>query len=594
MAAIAEPRPAEAGVIFDSHAHAHHELGVFRTYIWSHDHKMIAKQYLLTALFFLIIGGLLAMGVRYKIAFPNTPVWGLGWFLPGYMVTEEGVIQPQMYNMLFTMHATIMVFFVVMPLLIGVFGNYLIPLQIGAPDMAFPFFNALSYWLYALSGVILLGSFSGPGGAAAAGWTAYPPLSNNGAYNLAQSGQSLWCLGLFINGLSSISGAMNYITTVINMRAPGMRMFRMPLTVWALFITAILLLLAVPVLGAAAAMLYFDLNLGTHFLQSTNGGDPLLWQHLFWFFGHPEVYIMILPAMGISSEILPVFARKPVFGYRAMVWAMAGIAILGFIVWGHHMFVSGMNLTLSAVFSVSTMVIAVPSAIKTFNWMGTVWRGSIRFTTANLFALGFVSMFVIGGLSGIFMASTPVDLFVHHTYFIVAHFHYVLFGGSILNIYAAIYFWFPKMFGRMMNETWGRVHFWVTLIFMNFTFFPMHNLGLGGMMRRIADPTQYEHLRALQPINVFITLSAFVLGLSTIIFFVNFFWSMFKGPKAPRNPWESNTLEWTLPSPVTLHGNFEKTPTVYHGPYEYSVPGMDKDFLPQDEPLKPEVKLGGH
>ncbi len=597
MAAVAEPRPLESGVApvaLDPHVHAHHEQGIFRTYIWSHDHKMIAKQYLLTALFFLIVGGLLAMGVRYKIAFPNVPIYGLNWLLPSYMVSEEGVILPQMYNMLFTMHATVMVFFVVMPLLIGVFGNYLIPLQIGAPDMAFPFFNALSYWLYALSGVMILCSFFVDGGAAAGGWTSYAPLSNNAAYNLTQKGQSLWCLGIFVNGLSSLSGAMNYITTVINMRAPGMRMFRMPLTVWALFITALLLLLAVPVLGAAASMLYLDLNFGTHFFQASGGGDPLLWQHLFWFFGHPEVYIMILPAMGISSEILPVFARKPVFGYRAMVWAMAGIAILGFIVWGHHMFVSGMNITLSAVFSVSTMIIAVPSAIKTFNWMGTVWRGSVRFTTPMLFALGFVSMFVIGGLSGIFMASTPVDLFVHHTYFIVAHIHYVLFGGSILNIYAAIYYWFPKMFGRMMNETWGRIHFWITLIFMNLTFFPMHNVGLGGMMRRIADPTQYEHLRALQPINIFITLSAFVLGASTLIFFVNFFYSMFKGPKAPPNPWEANTLEWTLPSPVTLHGNFEKTPTVYHGPYEYSVPGMDKDFLPQDEPLKPEVKLGGH
>ncbi|MBS0658158.1 MAG: cbb3-type cytochrome c oxidase subunit I, partial [Verrucomicrobia bacterium] len=305
-------------------------------------------------------------------------------------------------------------------------------------------------------------------------------------------------------------------------------------------------------------------------------------------------YIMILPAMGISSEILPVFSRKPVFGYRAMVWAMASIGFLGFIVWGHHMFVSGMNLVLSATFSISTMFIAVPSAIKTFNWMGTIWKGSIRFTTPMLFALAFVSMFVIGGLSGIFMASTPVDLFVHHTYFIVAHIHYVLFGGSILNIFAGVYFWFPKMFGRYMNETWGKVHFVLTFIFMNLTFFPMHNLGLGGMMRRIADPTQYEHLRNLQPINIFVTISAILLGLSTIIFFVNFFHSMYHGEKAPENPWQATTLEWTLPSPVTLHGNFEKTPVVYHGPYEYSVPGMDKDFLMQTEQAQPGAKLDAH
>ncbi len=574
--------------------HAHHQQGIFRTYIWSHDHKMIAKQYLLTALFFLIIGGLLALGVRYKIAFPDTGFPLLKYLLPTTMVSEDGIIQPGMYNMLFTMHATVMVFLVVMPLLIGVFGNYLIPLQIGAPDMAFPFYNALSYWLYAISGMMILYSFFVPGGAAAGGWTSYAPLSTTEAYNGTRMGQSLWGLGIFVNGLSSISGAANYITTVINMRAPGMTMMRLPLTVWSLFITALLLLLAVPVLGAAAALLFMDLNIGTHFFTSSNGGDPLLWQHLFWFFGHPEVYIMILPAMGISSEILPVFSRKPVFGYRAMVFAMAAIGILGFIVWGHHMFVSGMNLTLSATFSISTMVIAVPSAIKTFNWLGTVWRGSIRFTTPMLFALAFISMFVIGGLSGIFMASTPVDLFVHHTYFIVAHIHYVLFAGSILNIFAGVYFWFPKMFGRFMNDFWGKIHFVLTFVFLNLTFFPMHNLGLAGMMRRIADPTQYEHLRNLQPLNIFITLSAFALGLSTIIFFVNFFHSMFHGLKAPANPWQSNTLEWTLPSPVTLHGNFEKTPTVYHGPYEYSVPGMESDFLPQDQPAKPGTRVAAH
>lgn len=593
MATIAAPHAPAAA--HDAHHgdHAHHEQGFFRTYIWSHDHKMIAKQYLVTALFFLIIGGLLALGVRWKIAFPEYPVPILNYLLPQGMVVD-GVIQPGMYNMLFTMHATVMVFLVVMPLLIGVFGNYLIPLQIGAPDMAFPFYNALSYWLYAISGAIMLYSFFVPGGAAQSGWTSYAPLSTTPAYNGSQLGQSLWGLGIFINGLSSISGAANYITTIVNMRAPGMNMFRMPLTVWSLFITAILLCLAVPVLGAAAAMLYMDLNVGTHFFTSHSGGDPLLWQHLFWFFGHPEVYIMILPAMGISSEILPVFSRKPVFGYRAMVWAMGSIGFLGFIVWGHHMFVSGMNLVLSATFSISTMFIAVPSAIKTFNWMGTIWKGSIRFTTPMLFALAFVSMFVIGGLSGVFMASTPVDLFVHHTYFIVAHIHYVLFGGSILNIFAGVYFWFPKMFGRYMNETWGKVHFVLTFIFMNLTFFPMHNLGLGGMMRRIADPTQYEHLRNLQPINIFVTISAILLGLSTIIFFVNFFHSMYRGEKAPENPWQATTLEWTLPSPVTLHGNFEQTPTVYHGPYEYSVPGMDKDFLMQNEPAQPGAKLSAH
>ena len=386
---------------------------------------------------------------------------------------------------------------------------------------------------------------------------------------------------------------MNYITTVITMRAPGMTMFRMPLPVWAIFLTAILLILAIPVLSAAAALIIFDLNFGTTFYRPSGYGQPLLWQHLFWFFGHPEVYILILPAMGLTSEILSVYSRKPVFGYKAMVWAMISIGVLGFIVWGHHMYVSGMNLTLSAAFSVSTMVIAVPSAIKTFNWMGTIWRGSIHYTVPMAFAVSFVSMFVIGGLSGIFMASTPVDLFVHHTYFIVAHFHYVLFGGSMFAIFAAVYFWFPKMSGRMFNNTLGWIHFWMTFVFFNLTFFPMHNLGLGGMMRRIADPTVYDCLRQLQPLNVVCTIGAMGLGLATIPFVVNIVWSMRNGPKAPANPWNSTTLEWTVSHPIP-HGNFAVTPTVYHGPYEYSVPGLEKDYLPQNEKAPAHVTLEAH
>ena len=574
-------------------AHGHHELSFFNKYIWSEDHKTIAIQYLFSSLFFLTVGGLLAMGVRYQLAFPGVPVPLIGGLLPKWLVTDSGAFSPAGYNGLFTMHATVMVFLVVMPLLVGVFGNFLIPLKIGAPDMAFPFFNALSFWLFFLSGVVLLASFFAPAGFPASGWTSYAPLSSHAAYNGTQAGQSLWCVGIFINGLASIAGAVNYITTIVNMRAPGMKMFRLPLPVWALFVTAFLLLLAVPVLSAAAAMLFFDLNFGTSFFAGDNYGQPLLWQHLFWFFGHPEVYILILPAMGLVSEVIAVFSRKPIFGYKAMVFALIAIGGLGFIVWGHHMFVSGMNLLLSATFSFSTMVIAVPSAIKTFNWMGTVWGGSIRFKTPMCFALAFVSMFVIGGLSGIYMASTPVDLFIHHTYFIVAHIHYVLFGGSLFGVFAGIYFWYPKMFGRMMNEFWGKVHFVLAFMFFNLTFFPMHNLGLNGMMRRIADPTLYDHLRSQQPLQVFITLSAFGLGLSTIPFFINFFYSMFKGPKAPRNPWNSTTLEWTLPSPPG-HGNFEVTPTVYHGPYEYSVPGMEQDFLPQNQPAPDTVQLTVH
>jgi cytochrome c oxidase subunit 1 len=535
----------------------------------------------------------MAVAMRWQLGFPGHPIPVLGHLLPSGIVNDEGAIMPSGYNVLVTMHGTILVFFVAMPLLIGVFGNFLIPLKIGAGDMAFPALNELSYWLFALSGVIMMASFWVPGGAPGTGWTGYAPLSSVAAYNQTPMGQTLWCVALFVNGLSSLTGAVNYITTVITMRAPGMTMFRMPLPVWAIFLTAILLILAIPVLSAAAALIIFDLNLGTSFYKPQGGGQPLLWQHLFWFFGHPEVYILILPAMGLTSEILSVNSRKPVFGYKAMVWAMIAIGFLGFIVWGHHMYVSGMNLTLSAAFSVSTMVIAVPSAIKTFNWMGTIWRGSIHYTVPMAFAVSFVSMFVIGGLSGIFMASTPVDLFVHHTYFIVAHFHYVLFGGSMFAIFAAIYFWFPKMTGRMFDNTLGWIHFWMTFVFFNLTFFPMHNLGLGGMMRRIADPTVYDCLRQLQPLNVVCTIGAMGLGLATIPFVLNLVLSLRKAPDAPANPWNSTTLEWTLSHPIQ-HGNFPVTPTVYHGPYEYSVPGLQKDFLPQNEKAPAHVTLEAH
>ncbi|MEO6848075.1 MAG: cbb3-type cytochrome c oxidase subunit I [Chthoniobacterales bacterium] len=577
----------------DTHAHGeHHKPNWFFHYFWTYDHKMIGLQYLWTAFAFLFVGGALAMGVRFQLAYPGHVVPVIGRLLPA-TIAVDGAIIPAGYNALVTMHATVMVFLVVMPLVIGAFGNYLIPLKIGAGDMAFPLLNEVSYWLYVTSGLILMSSFFCPGGAPASGWTAYAPLSAVGAYNHTQMGQSLWCIGIFINGLSSIAGAVNYITTIVNLRCPGMTMFRLPLAVWALFITAILLLLAVPVLSAAGALLFFDLNFGTSFFKPGGEGQPLLWQHLFWFFGHPEVYIMILPAMGLVSEIIPVFSRKPIFGYKAMALALAAIGVLGFMVWGHHMFVSGMSLTMSAAFSVSTMFIAVPSAIKTFNWLGTIWRGSVQFTTAMCFALGFVSMFIIGGLSGIFMASTPVDLFIHHTYFIVAHIHYVLFGGSLFAVLGAVYFWFPKMFGRMLNERLGIFHFIMTFVFFNVTFFPMHNLGLGGMMRRIADPTIYEHLAQLQPLNILCTWGAFGLGLSMIPFFVNIFYSIFYGPKAPNNPWHATTLEWTVPSPPG-HGNFAVTPTVYHGPYEYSVPGMTKDYLPQNEPAPEGIHLEAH
>jgi cytochrome c oxidase subunit 1 len=551
---------------------------------------MIGRQFLFLGLLMLMIGGTLAMMVRWELAWPETAVPGFNWIPEPYMY--GGVIPPQTYNALFTMHATIMIFFVVMPIMVGCFGNFLIPLMIGTRDMAFPKLNMLSFWVGAVAGVVMLSSFFVAGGPAAAGWTGYAPLSARSQFTGVDVGQNLWIISLIILGASSLMGSINYITTIVNMRAPGMTYFRMPLTVWSLFITAVLLLLALPVLTAALAMLLFDRSFGTNFFIPEGGGEPLLWQHMFWFFGHPEVYILVLPAMGVTSDLLSTFSRKPIFGYHAMAFSMIAIAFLSWIVWGHHMFVSGMNPLLGTAFMMTTMVIAVPSAIKVFNWLGTLWGGSIRFTAPMLFALGFVSNFLIGGLSGIFMASTPVDIYIHDSYYIVAHFHYVV-AGIIFALFAAVYYWFPKMFGRMMNEGMSKIHFVLTYIFFNLTFFPMHFLGVGGHMRRIYNPTQYEFLLPLQHWNVFITVSAFCLGAAQIFFLVNFFWSLFSGKKAERNPWQANTLEWTAASPPP-HGNFEVQPVVYRGPYEYSSPEVKEDWLPQNRNLGAGAAVRAH
>ncbi len=604
-------------------AHAHHESFI-RKYIFSTDHKMIGKQFLLLGLMMLLLGGGLALLIRWQLAYPEKPLpllgaskqfvetgdpdttssWDMTWMEWLSKDQEEqnwlarnvpqGVITPAFYNAVFTMHATIMIFFVVMPILVGCFGNFLIPLMIGTRDMAFPVLNMLSFWVAVIAGMMMMIGFFVPGGHAAAGWTSYAPLSADPQWTGVDWGQNWWCLSLIVLGISSLMGSINYITTIINMRAPGMTLFRMPLVIWSLFIVAILLLLALPVLTAALAMLLFDRMAGTNFFNPAGGGEVLLWQHLFWFFGHPEVYILILPGMGIASEILPVFSRKPIFGYNAMVWAMIAIAFLGWIVWGHHMFQSGMNPTLGFTFMISTMIIAVPSAIKTFNWLGTMWGGNLRFTTPMLHVLAFVSMFVIGGLSGIYMASTPVDMFIHDTYFIVAHIHYVVFGGSIFGIFAAITYWFPKMYGRMMNEALNKIHFWLTFIAFNCTFFPMHILGVGGHMRRIYNPMQYEFLKDFQGMNEFISISAFVLGFTQLLFLFNFFYSLKGGRKAEDNPWQANTLEWTAIHPIP-HGNFAALPAVYRGPYEYSAPEVEEDWLPQTRKLATTATHGsGH
>src|SRR5580658_356626 len=563
-------------------AHAeHHELGFVRTYLFSTDHKMIAKQFLFVALFMMSIGGLMAMLMRLELGWPESQ-WSFLRIFPETL-QQDNAITPNTYNSMFTMHATIMIFFVVMPILVGTFGNLLVPLMIGARDMAFPILNMLSFWVSGVAAVIMLSSFFVTGGAAAAGWTSYAPLSAVPNYTGVDWGQDLWCISLIVLGAGSLMGSINYITTIINMRTKGMTFFRLPLVIWSLFITAILLLLALPVLTTALALLLFDRMAGTHFFLPSGGGEPLLWQHLFWFFGHPEVYIMILPAMGISSEIISVFSRKPIFGYRAMAYAMIAIAFLSWIVWGHHMFQSGMDPALGSGFMITTMVIGVPSAIKTFNWLGTLYKGNIHYTAAMLNALSFVAMFVIGGLSGIWMASTPVDMYIHDTYFIVAHIHYVLFGGSLFGIFAGVTYWYPKMFGHMMSEKLGKVHFWITFVAFNCTFFPMHILGMAGHMRRIYNPQQYDFLKPIIPINEFISISAFVLGAAQFFLLANIIYSYFKGAKAPENPWNANTLEWTTPSPPP-HGNWPgQVPIVYRGPYEYSSPEVAEDFLPQSQ-----------
>jgi cytochrome c oxidase subunit 1 len=574
-----------------AHEHVDHDIPFIRKYVFSTDHKTIAKQFMFMSLFFLVVGGLLAMMMRWQLGYPSQPMPG-GAILPETMA-PGGILLPEFYNSLVTMHGTIMIFFAIMPLLVGFFGNLLIPLQVGAPDMAFPRLNMASFWLAFPAGLLMLASFLVEGGAAGAGWTSYAPLSASGEYTGVYLGQQLWLVSLTILGFSSLAGAVNYITTVINWRAPGMTWFRLPLATWSLFITSILILLAIPILAGALIMLLFDQTIGTTFLLPAGGGEPLLWQHLFWFFGHPEVYILILPAMGIASDLIANGARKPIFGYHAMVLAIIGIAFLGWIVWGHHMFQSGMNPMLGTTFMVSTMFIAVPSAIKTFNWLGTLWGGDIHFTTPVLHGLAFVSMFIIGGLSGIFMASTPVDIYIHDTYFIVAHIHYVLFGGSLFAIFGGITFWFPKLFGTIMNERWGKIHWVLTMIFYNLVFFPMHSIGLQGHMRRLYDPTQYEYLEPLQPMNVFITISAFLLIAVQLIFVVNFFHSIWKGKKAGPNPWNANSLEWTVPSPPP-HGNFATVPVVYRGPYEYSSPESDEDFLLQTTPPRDQQQPEPH
>jgi cytochrome c oxidase subunit 1 len=520
-----------------------------RYFSFSTDHKVIGIQYLVTTFGFYLVGGLLAMLIRAELLTPEAD------FL------DRGV-----YNSVMTLHATVMIFLWIVPSLAG-FGNYVVPLMIGARDMAFPRLNAASFWLIPPGGVLLLSSFFLKSGAANAGWWSYPPLSTQnvqvGDELVFHAGQFFWLLSVLILGTSSILAAINFIVTILGMRTHGMELFRMPLFCWATLTTSCIALVGTPVLAAALVLQMFDLVGGTSFFLPAGGGDPVVYQHMFWFYSHPAVYIMILPAMGVVSEILPVFSRKPIFGYKAIAFSSIGIGALGFIVWAHHMFTSATPDWLRMFFMIATMFIAVPTGIKVFSWIATVWGGKIELATPMLFALGFVSMFVIGGLSGIMLASVPFNLHVSNTYFVVAHLHYVLFGGSVFAIYAGLYFWFPKITGRMYNETWGKIHFALTFLGFNLCFLPMHQAGMLGMPRRVA-----EYALELQSFNVLASVGGFLLGISTLPFLFNAILSWVRGEKAPENPWRALTLEWTTSSPPPVE-NFEILPIVTEGPYEY-------------------------
>ncbi|HZQ92328.1 MAG TPA: cbb3-type cytochrome c oxidase subunit I [Terriglobales bacterium] len=567
----------------ETHAAHHPPQGFVRKYIFSLDHKVIGIQYYFLALVAVFTGMFLSLLMRIHLVWPdvNLPIFGH--------------IMPETYLTLLTMHGTIMVFFVLTTAPQSGFGNYFLPIQIGAEDMAFPVLNMLSFWTTFVSFVVMLAAFFVQGGAPLSGWTFYPPLSAIPQAGPGQGlGADLWIASIAIFCVASLMGALNFITTTLDLRARGMSMWRLPLTCWTWFVTAILGLLAFGVLLAGGILLLMDRNLGTSFFVpgglvvsgvqiKHQGGSPLLWQHLFWFFGHPEVYIAILPGMGVASQLLSTFARKPIFGYRAMVYAIIGIGLLGFMVWGHHMFMSGMSPYSAFTFSLMTMAIGVPSAIKTFNWLGTLYRSRIRFAVPMLFALGFVSLFVTGGLSGPFLAQPSIDNYLHDTYFVVAHFHLIMGVAAIFGIFAGTYYWFPKMFGRMMNDTLGKVHFWISFIGTYAIFMPMHYLGMAGHPRRYSQLI-FDYLQPLKPVQGFITIAAIITIAGQFVFLINLFWSMFKGAKASENPWEATTLEWTVPSPPPFDNFAGKAPVVHHGPYEYSVPGATKDFIMQTDP----------
>ncbi|MFW0739501.1 MULTISPECIES: cytochrome c oxidase subunit I [unclassified Flavobacterium] len=579
------------------HEHEHHHKDTFITkYIFSIDHKMIAKQYLITGIIMGIIGIAMSLLFRMQLAWPEES-FKIFNVLLGDKFAPDGVMANDIYLALVTIHGTIMVFFVLTAGLSGTFSNLLIPLQIGARDMASGFMNMISYWLFFLSAVVMLCSLFVEAGPASAGWTIYPPLSAlPQAIPGSGTGMTLWLVSMAIFIASSLMGSLNYIVTVINLRTKGMSMTRLPLTIWTFFVTAIIGVISFPVLLSAALLLIFDRSFGTSFFLSDiyiagevlhyQGGSPVLFEHLFWFLGHPEVYIVILPAMGLVSEIMATNSRKPIFGYRAMIMSVLAIAFLSTIVWGHHMFISGMNPFLGSVFTFTTLLIAIPSAVKAFNWITTLWKGNLQFNPAMLFSIGMVSTFITGGLTGIILGDSTLDINVHDTYFVIAHFHLVMGISALYGMFAGIYHWFPKMYGRMLNKNLGYIHFWVTAVCAYGVFFPMHFIGLAGLPRRYYTNTNFPLFDDLQNVNVLITTFALIGGAFQLVFLYNFFSSIFYGKKSVQNPWKSTTLEWTTPV-EHIHGNWPgEIPHVYRWPYDYSNPNHDVDFVPQNVPMK--------
>ena len=587
------------------HEHEHHHKETFITkYIFSTDHKMISKQYLITGIIMGVIGVLMSLLFRMQLAWPEES-FKIFSFLLGDKFAPGGVMANDIYLALVTIHGTIMVFFVLTAGLSGTFSNLLIPFQIGARDMASGFMNMISYWLFFLSAVIMLSSLFVEAGPASSGWTIYPPLSAlPQAIPGSGAGMTLWLISMAIFIASSLLGSLNYIVTVINLRTKGMSMTRLPLTIWTFFVTAIIGVVSFPVLLSAALLLIFDRSFGTSFFLSDiyiagevlhyQGGSPVLFEHLFWFLGHPEVYIVILPAMGIVSEVLATGSRKPIFGYRAMIMSVLAIAFLSTIVWGHHMFVSGMNPFLGSVFTFTTLLIAIPSAVKAFNWITTLWKGNLQLNPAMLFSIGMVSTFISGGLTGIILGDSTLDINVHDTYFVVAHFHLVMGISALYGMFAGVYHWFPRLYGRMMNKNLGYIHFWVTAICAYGVFFPMHFIGLAGLPRRYYTNTNFPLFDDLQNVNVLITTFALIGGVFQLVFLYNFFSSIFFGKKAVQNPWKSNTLEWTAPV-EHIHGNWPgEIPEVHRWPYDYSNPNHDEDFVPQNVPMKPGEEVLHH